>query len=83
MTLSVPEVYEAILGGVPASMVAPHLIQLPPGERQNLLCTVCSMHSEIARNCIATANEVQNLLTAECPYYVDGVATCLLEDQVV
>jgi hypothetical protein len=83
MTLSVPEVYEAILGGVPASIVAPHLVKLPPGERHNLLCAVCSMHSEIARNCIATAKEVRNLLTAECPYYVDGVATCLLEEQVV
>lgn len=70
--------YEPILAGNPACSVGPWLNQLPRDERQNLLCTVCGKHDEIARNCLATANEVSRLLTAECPYYIDGVATRLL-----
>ena len=67
-----------ILAGQPAASAAMHLKQLPADDRQNLLCTVCAMHDEIARNCVLTATEVRTLLSAECPFYVDGVATCLL-----
>jgi hypothetical protein len=70
---------EMILAGDPAFLVAPQLNALPSDQRLNLLCTVCSMHHEIARNCIGTGKEVSKLLSAECLYYVDGVATCLLE----
>jgi hypothetical protein len=72
------EVYEAILAGNLAWSVAPRLNQLPHDERQSLLCTVCAMHDEIARNCLETGNEVSNLLASQCPFYIHGVATCLL-----
>lgn len=56
--------------------VAPVLSQLDADDRQNLLCTVCAMREEIARNCLSTAAEVDALLTTECSLFVQGVATC-------
>ncbi len=76
---SVNEVMEMILAGDPELLVASRLKELPSDERLTLLCTVCSMHDEIARNCLHTAKEVRKLLSDECPYYVDGTATCLFE----
>jgi len=73
------QVMEMILAGYPARVVAPRLKELSSDARQSLLCNVCSMRCEIARNCLATANEVDKLLTAECPYFLDGVPTCLTE----
>ena len=55
-----------ILAGQLAVGVAPYLKQLPD-DRQNVLCTVCAMHDEIARNCVHTATEASTLLAAECP----------------
>ena len=75
----VSEVMEMILAGEPAVLVSPRLKELPADERLNLLCTVCSMHGEIARNCLNTGKELSKLLSGECPYFVDGTATCLLE----
>jgi hypothetical protein len=72
------EVFDAILAGNRAWQVAPALLQLTPEDRQNVLCTVCEMHAEIGRNCESIAAEVHKLLTAECPLYIDGTATCLL-----
>jgi hypothetical protein len=73
------EVMEMILAGYPARFVAPRLKDLTEKDRLSLLCSVCSMRCEIARNCLATAKEVDTLLTAECPYFLDGVPTCLVE----
>jgi hypothetical protein len=70
-------VFEAILAGNPAGAVRPHLKQLPRDQRQELLCTVCGIHNEIASNCLQHAREVSELLTAECPFYINGIATCL------
>lgn len=78
MTSKTSSVFEAILAGNVAGAVAPYLNQLPEDERQNVLCTVCAMHNEIARNCLGHAKEVRDLLTAECPMFLDGIATCLL-----
>ena len=74
----VNEIMEMILAGDPELLVASRLKELPPKERLNLLCTVCSIHEEIARNCVATGKEASKLLSAECPYFVNGAATCLL-----
>jgi len=76
---SADEILEMILADYPAHMVIPRLKELSADARQSLLCNVCSMRCEIARNCLATGNEVDKLLTAECPYFIDGVATCLTE----
>lgn len=73
------DVFEMILAGQPAVGVATHLSRLSSDDRQNVLCTVCAMHDEIARNCVQTATEASRLLAAECPFYVNGVATCLLK----
>jgi hypothetical protein len=51
------EVFDAILAGNQAIVVAPYLNQLPKDDRQNLLCTVCAMHEEIARNCLGHAKK--------------------------
>jgi hypothetical protein len=74
--VTVPEVFDAILAGAREWEVAPMLRQLAPDDRQSLLCTVCAMRDEIARNCWSTAAEVNALLTTECPLYVRGTATC-------
>ena len=76
---STDEILEMILADYPARMVIPRLKELSPDARKSLLCTVCSMRCEIARNCLETAKEVDKLLTAECPYFIDGIATCLTE----
>ena len=73
------EVMDMILADYPADMVIPRLKELSADARQSLLCNVCSMRCEIARNCLATAKEVDTLLSAECPYFIDGVPTCLTE----
>ena len=78
-TMPAADVFEMILAGRPALHVTACLKQLAPNERQNVLCTACAMHYEIARNCVETAVEVSKLLKAECPFYIDGVATCLIE----
>jgi hypothetical protein len=78
MPVTVPQVFDAILAGRREWEVAPMLRQLSPKVRQELLCTVCGMRDEIARNCLATAAEVNALLTTECPLYVQGTATCRL-----
>jgi hypothetical protein len=69
-------VLNAILGGEREWQVALKLRQLAPDDRQSLLCMVCAMRDEIARNCWSTAAEVNALLTTECPLYVHGTATC-------
>jgi hypothetical protein len=74
--VTVAEVFDAILAGNPTWQVAPALQQLVSEDRQNLLCTVCAMHAEITRNCVAYGTEVNALLTAECPLYIHGIATC-------
>jgi hypothetical protein len=73
------DVFEMVLAGRPAAITATAVNQLPPDERQEVLCTVCAMHDEIARNCVQTGTEVSTLLVAECPFYINGVATCLLK----
>ena len=76
MSLTVSEVFDSILAGSREWEVANMLQQLTDEDRQNLLCNVCAMREEIARNCCATAAEVNALLNTECPLYVNGIATC-------
>ena len=52
------------------------LRKLDSEDRQNLLCTVCAMREEIARNYRSMAAEVNALLTTECRLYIQGIATC-------
>jgi len=66
------------MAGLPASEIIPLLRELPKQDRQSLLCAVCALHDEIARNCQEHAHHVSDLLGSECPLYVDGIATCLL-----
>ncbi len=73
------EVFELILAGSREYEIAPLLRQLADEDRQNLLCTVCAMRGEIARNCRSTAAEVNALLTTECSLFVHGAPTCNFE----
>lgn len=72
-------VLEAVLAGRPAFEIEPSLQELSRDDRQTVLCTVCSIHNEIASNCLEYAHEVSALLTSHCPLYVNGIATCLLD----
>jgi len=73
------EVFDLILAGSREWEVAPLLRQLTDEARQNLLCTLCAMRGEIARNCCSTAAEVNALLTTECSLFIHGVPTCGFE----
>ena len=73
-------VVEMVMAGNPANEVAHGLKVLPNHDRQALLCTVCSLQNEIARNCEEHGREVRMLLESQCPLFVDGVATCLSEE---
>jgi len=67
------------MAGHPACKIIADLPHLSRDERQTLLCTVCSLHNEIACNCRDHGEEVATLLTLACPLFVDGRATCLDE----
>jgi len=73
------EVFDLILAGSREWEIAPLLRQLADEDRQNLLCTVCAMRGEIARNSRSTAAEVNALLTTECSLFIQGVPTCNFE----
>ena len=65
------------MGGRPASEIESVLQELPRHDRQMLLCTVCSNHDEIASNCVQHGNDVSELVSSNCRFYVNGKATCL------
>lgn len=67
------------MAGYPASDVEWLLRRLSDADRQQLLCTLCQIHIELASNCQQHGQEVSALLTEHCPLYIDGVATCLIE----
>jgi hypothetical protein len=67
------------MAGYPAVSTIAELQKLRSDERQNLLCRVCSMYSEIACTGRDHGNEVLTLLASECPLFIDGFATCHLE----
>ena len=75
----VDKALDAIMAGYSVAEIRPIIGELPPGERQILLCTVCALHNEIASNCQQHAKEVSKLLTLACPLYIDGIATCLFD----
>jgi hypothetical protein len=70
-------VLDFILAGHPAVDTTQLFATLPIAERQSVLCSVCSIHDEIACNCRDHGSEVSKLLASECPLFVDGRATCL------
>jgi len=78
---SFESVFEGVLAGSPAREIVPALRVLPDQDRQAVLCTVCAIRDEIARNGLEHGDEVERLLESECPLFVAGVATCLLDDQ--
>lgn len=78
---SFESVFETVLAGHPAHEIVPALRVLPDQDQQAVLCTVCAIRDEIARNGLEHGDEVERLLESECPFFVAGVATCLLDDQ--
>jgi hypothetical protein len=71
------EVLDEVMAGYPADAVGLRLQLLSTDDRQALLCTVCSLHNEIASNSSDHGVEVAKLLTTHCPLYLNGQATCL------
>jgi len=75
-------VFETIMAGQPTSQIVPALKVLPADDRQALLCTLCAMHDEIDRNSQEHGKDVRQLLESECPLFVNGIATCLIDEAV-
>jgi len=73
--------FDAIWAGHAVCEVEPLIQALPSQDRQALLCTVCAIQDEIARNCQQHGQEVSTLLTLYCPLNIDGVATCLIRNK--
>ena len=71
------EVLEAVFAGESSSAITGLLQQLSGKDRQVVLCTVCALHNDIACICVQHGVEVIALLSAECPLFLDGHATCL------
>jgi hypothetical protein len=71
------EVYEPILAGTEPTIVASRSESLDPIDRKAVLCSVRLIHDEVALNSITHARRISDLWSRECPFYVDGVATCL------
>jgi len=69
-------VFANILAGSAVSEITPELHRLSVADQQAVLCTICAMHIEIGSNCVAVAERISELLTAECREYVNGRATC-------
>ena len=69
------QIVDTILAGNLAD-IEPLLDELHAEDRQALLCIVCSMRAEIARNCQQSGCEVSTLLTEHCRWYVNNTPTC-------
>lgn len=67
------------MAGDSADEIVPRLQALPIDDRQRLLCAVCSIRDEITCTCRNTGAEVSKLLSLQCPFFVDGQVTCLLD----
>ena len=72
------DVLQAVLAGEPRYVVSQYFRQVPEERRQPLLCSICDVHNEIATNCLSIADGANELLSVECPLFIDGKATCLL-----
>jgi hypothetical protein len=74
-------VFEAVLAGDSAQQIAAVLDTIPERERQDALCAVCSLQLEIASNSQQHGAEVAEVLSRYCPLFVNGVASCLIENR--
>ena len=77
VTVVYDRIVEDVMAGVPAGAIIPNLQLLLPEDRQELLCSLCSMYNEIALNCRQAGSELATLLDAECPLFIDGRPSCL------
>jgi uncharacterized membrane protein len=75
-------VLEAVMAGRPLSEIEAIVETLSLEDRQELLCTLCSIQHEIASNCAQHGDDVSALLSLNCALYVDGVATCPTDQPV-
>ncbi|HLK47990.1 MAG TPA: hypothetical protein VKT49_07640 [Bryobacteraceae bacterium] len=73
------EVLDAALAGNSAAEIGAVLEKLGAEDRQEVLCAVCSIHTEIACNSRQHGAEVAELIAQHCPLFFNGVATCLIE----
>lgn len=73
--------FDTVMAGYPNDIV-PALKILRNDDRQALLCTICSIHDEIKRNSLEHGRDVHQFLESQCPLFLDGVATCMLDEAV-
>jgi hypothetical protein len=78
--ISAGELFDSILAGEASREILPSLNDLPPDDRQLLLCTVCLIREEIRANCTNRAEDIDTFLSAGCPYYIDRRRTCPLAE---
>lgn len=72
--------FETVMAGHPSGEIVPVLKLLSADDRQALLCTICAIHDEIARNSQEHGRDVEQLLESQCILFVNGVATCLVDE---
>lgn len=70
------QILQAVMSGAPAAEIIEEMKRLIAIDRQAVLCTICWLQSEIAKNSIQHGSEVAAVLTALCSRYINGVATC-------
>ena len=80
--ITLEELFETVLAGHPSGEIVTALKTLSPDDRQALLCTICSIHDEIERNSQEHGEDVRQLLETQCPLFNNGIATCLVDDQL-
>jgi len=76
---SLDAVLEAVMAGKPLAEIEAILQRLSRHDCGMLLCTVCSIRNEIASNCLQHSDEISELLTSNCPLYMNGAANCRLD----
>jgi hypothetical protein len=70
------EVYDAILAGRPNVEVHGGLERLSRAQRQQILCTVCSIQPEMAQISRTHGISAADLLMVECPLFATGSDSC-------
>ena len=63
------EVISQLLAGVHVTEVCRQVGRLPVYERYRVLCSACSMQSEVATNQPDLAKRIETILSLTCPFH--------------
>jgi len=79
--ISVTSLLESLLAGTPARQIQLALDQLPTrAKRQAVLCTACGIREEVGESCRERADEISELLAANCDIYDASRKPCMLQN---